>query len=263
MRAGWARYPDFMPQEEEAPQDLRAAHQQYLAEKEGKALPSLMLSLLPILTPIGLIFVNAVNNMLAKREGMGWLAESLWGQSFAFLGSPMIALAISVLLAVYTLMPHANKHDTLERLEEGLQTAGIILLVTAPAARWGGIARERRRHAAGGAGCRAADLAGADPVRHRHAGAGDTGIRYGGDDHRRLDPAPIVSLLPGVNMLAAAQAATLGALFFSYFNDSMFWVVNRMMGIKDVRQQMMVWSVPTTIAWAISLCGVVLLDWLL
>ncbi|MGV8677920.1 GntT/GntP/DsdX family permease, partial [Pseudomonas aeruginosa] len=26
--------------------------------------------------------------------------------------------------------------------------------------------------------------------------------------------APIVSLLPGVNMLAAAQAATLGALFF-------------------------------------------------
>ena len=75
--------------------------------------------------------------------------------------------------------------------------------------------------------------------------------------------APIVSLLPGVNMLAAAQAAALGALFFSYFNDSMFWVVNRMMGIKDVRQQMMVWSVPTTIAWAISLCGVVLLDWLL
>ncbi|CAI1052230.1 Uncharacterised protein [Serratia proteamaculans] len=27
----------------------------------------------------------------------------------------------------------------------------------------------------------------------------------------------------------------MGALFFSYFNDSMFWVVNRMMGIKDVK----------------------------
>lgn len=75
--------------------------------------------------------------------------------------------------------------------------------------------------------------------------------------------APIISQLPGINMLAAAQAATLGALFFSYFNDSMFWVVNRMMGITDVRQQMMVWSVPTTIAWAISLCGVVVLDWVL
>lgn len=43
-----------------------------------------MLSLLPILTPIGLIFVNAVNNMLAKREGMGWLAESLWGKALRF-----------------------------------------------------------------------------------------------------------------------------------------------------------------------------------
>ena len=35
LYARWlgTRYPDFMPQEEEAPQDLRAAHQQYLAEK--------------------------------------------------------------------------------------------------------------------------------------------------------------------------------------------------------------------------------------
>ncbi|WP_427853470.1 hypothetical protein [Desulfotomaculum nigrificans] len=31
------------------------------------------------------------------------------------------------------------------------------------------------------------------------------------------------------------------------------WVVNRMMGIDDVKEQMMVWSVPTTIAWATSL----------
>ena len=234
LYARWlgTRYPDFMPQEEEAPQDLRAAHQQYLAEKEGKALPSLMLSLLPILTPIGLIFVNAVNNMLAKREGMGWLAESLWGQSFAFLGSPMIALAISVLLAVYTLMPHANKHDTLERLEEGLQTAGIILWLPAPAARWGGAARERRRHAAGAAGRRVADLAGADPVRHRHAGAGDTGIRYGGDDHRRLDLGTDRQPAARRQYASGGAGGHPGALFFSYFNDSMFWVVNRMMGIR-------------------------------
>ncbi|HAU5717909.1 MULTISPECIES: GntP family permease [Serratia] len=266
LYARWlgARYPDFMPQEEEAPQDLRAAHQQYLAEKEGKALPSLMLSLLPILTPIGLIFVNAVNNMLAKREGMGWLAESLWGQSFAFLGSPMIALAISVLLAVYTLMPHANKHDTLERLEEGLQTAGIILLVTGAGGALGAVLRES------GAGTQLAQqVAGLpiSPVLIPFVIATLVRVIQGSGTVAMITAAsisaPIVSLLPGVNMLAAAQAATLGALFFSYFNDSMFWVVNRMMGIKDVRQQMMVWSVPTTIAWAISLCGVVLLDWLL
>lgn len=59
-------------------------------------------------------------------------------------------------------------------------------------------------------------------------------------------------------MLLAAQAATMGSLFFGYFNDSLFWVVNRMMGINDVKKQMIVWSVPTTIAWAIGGSSVIL-----
>lgn len=72
--------------------------------------------------------------------------------------------------------------------------------------------------------------------------------------------APILAQIPGVNMLLAAQAATMGSLFFGYFNDSLFWVVNRMMGISDVKQQMIVWSIPTTIAWAIGGTGVALLN---
>ncbi len=51
--------------------------------------------------------------------------------------------------------------------------------------------------------------------------------------------APILAQIPGVNMLLAAQAATMGSLFFGYFNDSLFWVVNRMMGINDVKNK---WS---------------------
>ena len=53
-------------------------------------------------------------------------------------------------------------------------------------------------------------------------------------------------------MLIAAQASVMGSFFFSYFNDSLFWVVNRMMGIVNVRLQMAVWSISTTIAWAIG-----------
>jgi gluconate:H+ symporter, GntP family len=61
-------------------------------------------------------------------------------------------------------------------------------------------------------------------------------------------------------MLVAAQAATMGSLFFGYFNDSLFWVVNRMMGIKDVKQQIIVWSIPTTLAWATGLVGVLIMN---
>ena len=64
--------------------------------------------------------------------------------------------------------------------------------------------------------------------------------------------APILTQVPGLNMLFAAQATVMGALFFSYFNDSLFWVVNRMMGIVAVNQQIMTWSVPTSISWAVG-----------
>ena len=63
---------------------------------------------------------------------------------------------------------------------------------------------------------------------------------------------PILSEIEGINMLMAANAATMGSLFYGYFNDSLFWVVNRMMGISEVKKQMIVWSIPTTIAWGIG-----------
>jgi len=42
-------------------------------------------------------------------------------------------------------------------------------------------------------------------------------------------------------------------MIFSYFNDSLFWVINRMLGIKEVKEQILTWSIPTTLAWAVSL----------
>jgi GntP family gluconate:H+ symporter len=259
------KYPDFQPEGfDDEPEDLREAHQRYMEEKAGKSLPSLGLSLLPIVTPILLIFINAVNGMIAKVEGMESLPASLWGQAFAFLGSPIIALAISVLLAVYTLMPKVDKHTTLERLEEGLQSAGIILLVTGAGGALGAVLRE-----SGTGTLLAQQVAGLPlaPVLIPFIISTLVRLVQGSGTVAMITAAsisaPIISQLPGINMLAAAQAATMGALFFSYFNDSMFWVVNRMMGIKDVRQQMMVWSVPTTIAWAISLVGILILDWVL
>ena len=60
--------------------------------------------------------------------------------------------------------------------------------------------------------------------------------------------------------MLAAQAATLGAMIFSYFNDSLFWVVNRMLGVKEVKHQLLTWSMPTTVAWATSLVAILVAD---
>ena len=67
--------------------------------------------------------------------------------------------------------------------------------------------------------------------------------------------APILATL-NINPVFATMSACMGAMVFSYFNDSFFWVVTRMVGITDVKEQLRTWSVPTTICWA---CGGVLL----
>ena len=61
--------------------------------------------------------------------------------------------------------------------------------------------------------------------------------------------APIVANL-SVNPVFAALAACVGSLFYSYFNDSFFWVVNRSIGITEGKEQLRLYSVASTIAWA-------------
>ena len=72
--------------------------------------------------------------------------------------------------------------------------------------------------------------------------------------------APILASIPDVNMVFAAQAAAIGSMVFGYFNDSYFWVVNRMLGLTNAKHQMLTWSVPTTIGWFTSLLTLLLFN---
>ena len=60
---------------------------------------------------------------------------------------------------------------------------------------------------------------------------------------------PILSTIADVNMVFAALAAAIGSMVFGYFNDSFFWVVNRMLGVRQAKHQILTWSVPTTLCW--------------
>ncbi|NHB95571.1 GntP family permease [Photorhabdus stackebrandtii] len=254
-----AKYPEFQPVDET--ENLKEIHQCYMEEKANKPLPGLFLSLMPIIVPIALIFIKAINGLLLRTKTFLGQENNLYFQVFDFLGAPVIALTISVLLAVYTLMPKANKHEVMDRLEESLQTAGIILLVTGAGGALGAVLRE-----SGTGTILAQHIANLPliPVLIPFIIATLVRLIQGSGTVAMITAAsisaPIISQIPGINMLVAAQAAAMGSLLFGYFNDSLFWVVNRMMGIKDVKQQMIVWSVPTTIAWVIGLCGVIILD---
>lgn len=219
-------------------------------------LPSLVRSIMPIALPIGLIFLNTLFSALASLDDSVALESSIVGQLITFFGNPVIAVGIGVLVAVYGLVPKMPREEVLNHLEKGVESAGIILLVTGAGGALGAVLR------ASGAGdyigAQVASLALpaflipfiiATLVRFAQ-GSGTVSMITGASIS-----APILAAMPDVNMVLAAQAACLGALFFSYFNDSYFWVVNRMLGVKNAKHQMLVVSVPTTLGWATALVG--------
>lgn len=246
------KYPAFI---ENTPTEeiLKTVNEKHLNDRTGRTLPGLTVSLLPIVLPILLILIKAVFTLfpsLVTTPGtlIFWIVTI-----FNFIGSPIIALCISTLLAVYTLVPHLDRNQTASRLEEGLQSAGIILMVTGAGGALGFVVRES------GAGTQLAEqisLLPFSPVMIPFFVASALRLIQGSATVAMITSAsitaPILHQVPGVNMLFAAQAAAMGGFLFSYFNDSLFWVVNRMIGVTDTRQQIMAWSVPTGICWAVG-----------
>jgi GntP family gluconate:H+ symporter len=218
--------------------------------EETRKPPALLLSWLPVAVPIVLILIKAVLGFFPSLMLGGGKAIRFSIQVFYFLGSPIIALSVATVLAVYTLVPWLDRKKTNARMEEGLQSAGIILLVTGAGGALGAVIRDS------GAGTTLATHVSnlpVSPVMIPFFVATIVRLVQGSGTVACITSAsitaPVLAQVPQVNMLFAAQAAVMGALCFSYFNDSLFWVVNRMMGIRDMKQQIMVWSLPTTLAW--------------
>ncbi len=224
----------------------------WIEEKESKDLPSLLRSALPIFVPVFLIFLNTTT---AAMELSG-----MWVEYVQFFGSPIIAVGIGVLLAIYGLFGHVQRSEALDRMEEGIKQAGIVLLVTGAGGALGFVLRTT------GVGDHIADIVvntGIPAILLPFVVATLVRFIQGSGTVAMITAASITApILAGmdVNMILAAQAAALGSLFFSYFNDSLFWVVNRTIGIKQAKEQILVWSVPTTIAWFVSLIMLIIAD---
>ncbi|HEX6892073.1 MAG TPA: GntP family permease [Chryseolinea sp.] len=239
------KYPEFVSIEDDVKTTVDT-----LSERK---LPSLTLSLLPIVVPILLILIKALISLFPMFDEVNNPAGYWFVQVFDFIGTPMIALCISTLLAVYTLIPGLNKQQASARLEEGLQSAGIILLVTGAGGALGFVVRE-----SGVGTLLAGQIAGLpfSPVMIPFFVASVVRLIQGSATVAMITSAsitaPILAEIPGVNMLFAAQAAAMGGFLFSYFNDSLFWVIGKLIGITDVKVHITAWSVPTILGWAVG-----------
>lgn len=223
-----------------------------LSDEKERDLPSTFLSFLPLVLPIVLILLNTVLSAFRLTEGYYGV--------FVFLGKPIIAVAIGLIIAIYTLTAGTDRKVVINELEDSMKAAGIIILVTGGGGALGQVLKT------GGVGNYIATgiAATAIPVillpfiiatlvRFVQGSGTVAMITAAGIT------APIVEAAGG-NMLLGAFAACIGSLFFSYFNDSFYWVVNRLTGITETKEQIRIWSVTTTIAWAVGLVEILIIN---
>lgn len=191
---------------------------------DTKGMPGTLVSFLPLIVPIVLILINTVATALGQTAG---IMEVL-----IFLGQPIIAVGLGLVVAIFTLGKNIERNEIIAEMEKGMMSAGIIMLVTGGGGALGQIIKDS------GLGTFMAEgLAGtAVPIiilpliistaMRFIQGSGTVAMTTAAGIS-----APIL-VAANVSPLLGAVACCVGSLFFGYFNDSYFWVVNRTLGVR-------------------------------
>ena len=215
-------------------------------------LPSVALSFSPILVPILLILLGTVTAAMGLQGSAVNLIQ--------FIGSPVIAVGIGLLITIYGLARHLPRKQVLSEMENGIKSAGIIILITGGGGAFGMLIRDSGVGTVLAEGLAQTNLPGillpffiATFVRFIQ-GSGTVAMITAASI-----TAPIIAHM-AVNPVFAALAACVGSLFYSYFNDSFFWVVNRSIGITEGKEQLRLYSVASTIAWASGIVVLLILN---
>lgn len=214
--------------------------------------PGALESFMPLIIPIILILINTVATAMGETEG--------FMNVLVFLGQPIVAVGLGLIVAILTLGRSLDRHEALTEMEKGMASAGIIMLVTGGGGALGQIIKDS------GLGTFMAEglaktaipiiilpLLIATAMRFIQ-GSGTVAMTTAASI-----TAPIIAA-SGVSPILGAVACCVGSLFFGYFNDSYFWVVNRTLGVSEAKDQLRIWSVTSTVAWAVGVVEVLILN---
>lgn len=211
---------------------------------------------LPLLVPLLLIVANTVAAAVDRnQQGVlsGDYEPARWAEVLAFIGSPVVALLIGVVLAVYLLLPRwVGKDQTHSWLAQAAASAGLIILITGAG---GALGRVLRDSGVGDALAEAIAGVNMPAVLVPFLVASLVRLAQGSGTVAMITAASVTAPLVeglGLSALVAALACCAGSMVFSYYNDSYFWVVTRFTGL-DGTAALRGWSGITTAVWLASL----------
>ncbi|MFF0944823.1 GntP family permease [Kocuria sp. CPCC 205300] len=212
---------------------------------------------LPLLIPLLLIITNTVTGAIDQNAqgviGGDEYEPSAWAVPFAFVGNPVVALVIGMILALYVLLPRWSPRNKAHGwFAEAAASAGLILLITGAGGAFGQVLRTS------GVGDALAEAVAATPLPAFLVPfliATLVRIAQGSGTVAMITAASVTAPLVGslgIDPVVAVLACTAGSMCFSYFNDSYFWVVTRFTGLQGL-DALRGWSGITTAVWAGSI----------
>jgi gluconate:H+ symporter, GntP family len=215
--------------------------------------PSLFITLLTILLPVLLMLLAA----LAQTA----LADGPLRQWLAFVGSPLVAMLLAALLALYTfgMACGFDRGRLLRFSEESLASIASVLLVVGAG---GGFGRVLDAAAVDTAIAQAMSGMQLSPMVLGWVVAALLRLSVGSATVAAVTAssimAPIVASMPGVNRDLLVVAVGAGSLIASHVNDGGFWLVKEYFNM-SVAQTVATWTVLETIVSVLGLVGVLLL----
>ncbi|MCH8216338.1 MAG: GntP family permease [Planctomycetes bacterium] len=216
--------------------DISMAELSDLAQKSEGDLPPLWLSLAPIVLPILLISGKTILKSLADD------ASASSGLQFAYacikqIGDPNLALIVSGILALILLASQKRgKHAPLApAVQSALSTGGVIILITSAGGAFGGVLQQT------GVGHRIEELAAAYQIGILPLAFFVTALVRTAQGSATVAMVTAVGITGGLasggqlefHPVYLALVIGCGSKLVAWMNDSGFWVICKMSGMKE------------------------------
>jgi gluconate:H+ symporter, GntP family len=224
-------------------------------DPEAKRTPAFGITLATVLSPVVLMLLRAAADLWLDPDSVGY-------KILNFIGDPLVALLIAVLLAMVTLGTSVGFSPTTLTKKIGdslLPIVGVMLIVGAG----GGF---KQVLVDGGAAIAIGKLAIAASLSALLLGwlvAVLIRLATGSATVATVTAAgivaPLAAGLPPTQLALVVLAVGAGSLFFSHVNDAGFWLVKEYFGL-SVGQTIKTWSVMETIISVVGLIFVLLLS---
>lgn len=201
------------------------------AETSEKDLPPLWMSLLPILLPVVLISGSTILQLL--REGDAIRVSDGVVSFFKVAGNSNVALSIAAGIALLLLVTTKGKRAIKGNVSEGLQDAGVIILIIGAGGAFGGM-MEQTGISARISGMFSLDTVAVLPV-----------IFIISALVRTAQGSATVAMITTVGMVSGlaadlpfhpvyiAMVIGCGSKIFNWMNDSSFWIICKMSGMTE------------------------------